>query len=57
MVRVAEEAATRLSLDLAAIDVIVEGERAYVLEANTAPGIAREGTARKLAALLVRLCE
>lgn len=52
---IAEEATKRLGLDLAAVDVISKDGKNYVLEANTAPGLEREGTIKRFAKLLVGL--
>lgn len=47
--------ATRLGLQLCAVDVIAEGEKLYALEANTAPGLDRPKTIKRFAELLGEL--
>ncbi len=52
---IAESAAEKLGLDLCAVDVIAKDAKQYVLEANTAPGLERQGTIRRFAKLLMEM--
>ncbi len=52
----AEDAANKLGLQLCAVDVIVDAQNnPFVLEANTAPGLERQGTFKRFAKLLEEL--
>lgn len=55
LANVAELAAERLGLDLCAVDVIAKDAKQYVLEANTAPGLERQGTIKRFAKLLMEM--
>jgi glutathione synthase/RimK-type ligase-like ATP-grasp enzyme len=44
VLKMAKKAAKELGLDWCAVDVMVDHERPWVLEANTAPGLKSEGT-------------
>jgi glutathione synthase/RimK-type ligase-like ATP-grasp enzyme len=53
-VKYAIQAAVKLGLDYAAMDVIVdETNQPYVLEANTAPGLDRDETIKRLGQLFI----
>lgn len=52
---IAESAAEKLGLDLCAVDVIAKDAKQYVLEANTAPGLERQGTIKRFAKLLMEM--